>query len=372
MSDATLTNAEASAQEADWPGPAWIAALSVIALFGAWLRVRGLGSQVALGDEVHAIWAVLELSYGEISGQFLRSHISIPTTLVSKVLAETVGLDEITLRIIPLLSGIATVPILSLMVVRRIGRVPALVFAALLATSPMLVFFSRNGRPYAVGVLMVAVAVLVLVRFMEVPSTRLRVAYVLCGVFAGWIHLLTLPALLVPLVIGAARCFVLRGADRERAAGGPRLRDYAILAGLLFGGLGILLAAPLIASDAKQLEKAFSTPVSAATLGYALQALAGAPSAWATGIAALGLLVGVWIGYGRDRLLTVVLLATMGGQLAAMLFLHPKGVSMSWILARYNVWLVPLLLLPWSWSVCALERLPGRAGRFAPATMPHS
>jgi hypothetical protein len=160
---------------------------------------------------------------------------------------------------------------------------------------------------------------------------------------------------------------VVRNPDGERPTGEPRLRDYATLAAFLLGGLGCLLVAPLFGTADELVAKSFGRPIELVTMGYALQVLAGAPSAWVSAVAALGLVVGVGVGYARDRLMTVVLVVAIGSQLVAILFVHPSWTFAPWILARYNVWVIPFLLLLCSRSVCLGERLPGRTGRFAPA-----
>ncbi len=345
-------------------GPPWLW-LAGITLLAALLRLHQLGDQVVLGDEVHSVKALLSQSYTDVFGHFFRHDICIPLTLLAKLISDTVGLDEISLRIVPLVAGIATVFIVPLLARPWLGNRATIIFSALLATSPMLVFFSRNARPYSVSVLLVAIAVLALVRWMETPSPRLQLVYVLCGIMAIYFHLLSAPAVVTPLLVGLVGS--LRPSGRRRAA--PRALDYLIMGAGLCCGVGLLLAVPVYTSADVLMEKAFSRPIEPTTAIRALTSMAGVASPWAGGFFWGCVGSGLCIGWFRYRRLTVVLSVTVLVQVAAVLIAHPYGTYIPWILARYNVWLVPFVLLLCAASVNAAEMLPRRWGRWLPSSL---
>ena len=333
------------------PGPPWLW-LALVTLVGVVLRVRQLSSQVVLGDEVHSLRALLTLSYADIFGHFFRADICIPLTLLAKLTADTIGLDEISLRLLPLLAGVLTVALVPLLVRRWLGNPATVVFAALLATAPMLVFFSRNARPYAVSVLLVSVAVFALARWMEAPSPRLRLVYVLSSVLAVYFHLLAAPSVIAPLLVGVIGS--LRSSDSPEGA--PGLRDYLILGALVGCGVGLLLAVPIHSSAELLLQKTFARPLQLATVAQALRMLVATTSLWTVGLFWGCSLVGLCSLWLRQRRLCLLLIVACTAQLAALLLAHPYGTYLPWVFARYNVWLAPFLLLFCAASVGVVER----------------
>ncbi len=66
----------------------------------------------------------------------------------------------------------------------------------------MMIYHSRVVRPYAITTLLVFVALIALYRWWTQTTQRRRwaVIYVACAAAAGWLHLITLPFLLLPFV----------------------------------------------------------------------------------------------------------------------------------------------------------------------------
>jgi 4-amino-4-deoxy-L-arabinose transferase-like glycosyltransferase len=89
--------------------------------------------------------------------------------------------DEVTLRLLPMLAGAATVAVLVTVATRRLGAVAGVCAGAVLATNNMFVVESREVRPYSIAALCTLVSTLLLARLLArdgPPSWRLEAAYV--------------------------------------------------------------------------------------------------------------------------------------------------------------------------------------------------
>jgi uncharacterized membrane protein len=141
------------------------AALVAIVLLATVLRVSGLGSQSIWYDE----WLSKQATVGSLSDVFrhVADRENIPPTYFVLLWGWTglFGHGEFALRSISALAGIATVPVTYLAVRAfglrtRVARIAALI----VAVSPMLVWYSREARPYGLFMLMGAVTMLALAR----------------------------------------------------------------------------------------------------------------------------------------------------------------------------------------------------------------
>src|SRR6185369_1192531 len=106
------------------------------------LRGDQLLDQVPIDDEWLALDQAMTKSLGYMLTHFGGADVSIPIAVYYKLLLATVGLTTWELRAPFLLSGLATVVGFPLMVRPFVGRPASNVLAALLATSPILVFYS--------------------------------------------------------------------------------------------------------------------------------------------------------------------------------------------------------------------------------------
>lgn len=82
------------------------------------------------------------------------------------------GTGDISLRVIPALCGVATVPVAWAAARRLAGARAGLVAAALVAASPLLLHYSQENRPYSMLALFTALSLLYTVASLEDPSKR--------------------------------------------------------------------------------------------------------------------------------------------------------------------------------------------------------
>src|SRR5258708_7950513 len=136
----------------------WFVSLALAIGAGVWLRLDQLASQLLLDDEWHAVYRVVHDAPGAVWLDFGHSDSSIPLTLLYLLEANVTGLSELGMRLPMLGAGLATLVLFPWYAARRVGHAEAVLFAAFLAISPLLYFFSRTARPYALTLLLVWVA----------------------------------------------------------------------------------------------------------------------------------------------------------------------------------------------------------------------
>ena len=226
-----------------------LAAVALATALAAWLRLYRLHRQIPVDDEWHALHKLMTAGYGEIFSTFGLADHSIPLTLFYKVLAQSIGLEEIGLHILQALCGIALVAFAAWLAWRATASAPVTaLFAFLLAGAPFLVLYSRFARPYAITTLLVVGLLAALWRWRERPTRRLAAGICALSALSAWLHPLT------ALFAMAAMAFVLAEALGERRAEAAR----ATFALGVAAGLSILalLAAPLVHDFANLSSKA--------------------------------------------------------------------------------------------------------------------
>src|SRR5207249_1844313 len=161
---------------------------------GAAIRLDQIREQIVLDDEWHALHAILRFGYGRILTHFGWTDVCIPLAVFDKVVADTVGLSEMWMRLPVLLAGIVSLLVLPLMLRRWVGRAAGTSLAWLLAVSPLHVFFSRFARPYAISLLLVMGGGLALARWWEDGRPQWKTVGIAGFVLGPYFHLSVLPA----------------------------------------------------------------------------------------------------------------------------------------------------------------------------------
>lgn len=319
--------------------PSWHLLLAVSV--GAYLRLHAIGRQVLVDDEWHALHEVLHHSYRYFllddgwtpSGD----HYSVPYALFDKLLAGTVGLTELGMRMPSLVAGIALTLLLPLLVRRHVSAQATAAWAYLLAISPLLVFFSRLARPYSPSLLLSFVAVTAFYAWLSDRSrAKLAVAVASAGL-AALLHASVAPLLFAPVLYALLRARL--GATRERSR---PLAVAAAVSALAF----LLIVLPYLASPVSLQRVLFHDPPSWHTVVLASELWLGTRY----GIVVLVLLalavIGLapWDTRARSRFVDYLVFVA-GVQVAAMVLLSPRGFKFGIVFARFCLFAQPVLLL---------------------------
>ena len=131
-----------------------------LTLLGAMLRFPTLDRQSFWLDELVTA-SLLDRSLGDVLGEIPRTEATPYLYYVVAWLWSSVfGLGEVGLRSLSALAGTATIPVAYLAGAVLVSRRAGIVAAALVATSPFLVWYSQEARSYALFALLGATSVL--------------------------------------------------------------------------------------------------------------------------------------------------------------------------------------------------------------------
>jgi mannosyltransferase len=243
--------------------PAWWP-LAALTLLAALLRLSTLDLQSLWYDEAYTPVHVFHASLGATWRAYVHSENTPPLWYALQwPLVRLFGTGAVALRLLSALAGIAVVPVAWGIGAQLAGRRAAVVAAALVATSPLLVWYSQEARAYGLFVLTASLAFLCFLRALDEPAPRRLWLFALTASLALLTHYFAL-FLLAPMVLALAwrgLAHVREGGrtagDRGRTAGerartageGPATLPASALAALLLPVATGAALAPLVAAQ---------------------------------------------------------------------------------------------------------------------------
>jgi hypothetical protein len=316
----------------------WLALAALAIAAGSWLRIHALGSQIIIDDEWHALHKLMRAPMLDIVTHLDYADYSIPMTVYLRWLQDTVGITEWGMHLPMLAAGIALI-VAGPWLARAWAPLPArATWAVLLAVSPLLVYFSRTARPYALTALAATIALIAFERWWRSDRHRKRwaVAYVAATFAGGYLHMTSLAFTLMPFLYFGARAIA---GDRR---GLPPLLRMALATAL---PLAAALLPPVINDWFMFTAKAGVDSVTPESGYRTVLMLAGTARAGiaAALVACAGFGMRRW--WQRDRVLAGYVLAVAAGGTLAVIAARPNWVQHPLVFARYLVPLLPLFLL---------------------------
>lgn len=320
-------------------------------LVGVWLRYYQLDLQILVEDEWHALHKILHAGFADIYDSFGRSDHSIPLALYDRWLMLHGGLTEWTMRMPMLVAGIALLATAPLMLRRDTDRATRALWVGLLAVSPLLVYFSKIARPYAITVLAVFIAVIAVRRWWRVGGPGWAAAYLAGACAAAWLHPVTLGFTLLPLAyfgVGAIRA-AIRNDSRA-------LLRLAALAAALLLLVAATLGPPLYHDWNAMVAKTGEHAMSIQSVYRTWLMLAGTGSPFVlVAVAALGA-YGVIALRRRDRELVRYFAVLIIGYWLLLALSGATWIQHPLVQARYLLIVLPFLLFATATGAIALAR----------------
>jgi hypothetical protein len=199
-----------SALAAWWP-------LVAITVLAAALRLSTLGQQSFWYDEAFTPVHVLRASLDTTLHNVVHTENTPPLWYVLEWgVSRVLGTGVVALRLLSALAGVATAPIAWAIGCELAGRRAAIVTAALVASSPLLVWYSQEARAYGLFVLMASLALLCFLRALRRPSMRRLAEFALSASLALLTHYFAV-FLLVPMGLWLAWGLISGGSSYEWA-----------------------------------------------------------------------------------------------------------------------------------------------------------
>ncbi len=324
-----------------WRRIGWGALLACWGIVAVALRCWQLEGQWLIDDEWHAVhrllsgerWTDLLLAVGV-------ADFSVPQTLFYKLLTRYMVVDELVMRAPMLLAGLALVGAGAWWMWRARGALEASLFGGLLAVSPVLIYQSRNARPYAITLFLTWVALWALVRWRATEDRRFAVLYAVCAVIACWFHAAVAPFVLLPLVWvwGERVHFALRHGDWRAPW------RTTVLGGAVAVGVGILTVWPAWLNRELMATRAgMDLPTVDTFVGFA-HLLVGHESAWVVGALLLPGVWGGWLAWRAREPLAGLAVVGFAGVVLSILVMRPAWVQHPMTFGRYVLPVWPLVL----------------------------
>lgn len=151
-------------------------ALAAILLLGAALRLCALGQESLWADEYHSLLNATQPNCRAVCLSAWNQGVQAPYFLILHDFIRVAGQSDLALRLPSAVFGVLAIGVMYLL-----GRglfsgkiAPALLAAAILAISPMHVWYSQEARPYALQVLVELLALLALVRGLRSTDAHLQ------------------------------------------------------------------------------------------------------------------------------------------------------------------------------------------------------
>jgi hypothetical protein len=165
-----------------------LAAVAALTLLGLVLRLARY-QQSVLGDEMSTLYIVKDRSLGEVLDRVSGdAEISPPLYFILAWITTKLGSAPELIRLPSLIAGTISIPLVYLVGARLLNRATGLIAAAIMALSPFMIFYSADGRGYAVAIMLLLASTLAMLAAIREGRTRWWIAYGAFTALAMYTH----------------------------------------------------------------------------------------------------------------------------------------------------------------------------------------
>jgi 4-amino-4-deoxy-L-arabinose transferase-like glycosyltransferase len=165
----------------------WAAVVSGLTIVAFALRLAFLHDSL-FGDELFMFDIVHDRSLGGVMSVVVHTEKTPPLFFLLAWASAKLGDPTVWMRVPSLIFGTALVPMAYVLGVRTVGRVAAVVAAAILTLDPFALFYGVEGRAYAAIAFLAAFSTWCLLRALDTNDRRWWVAYGLGALAALYTH----------------------------------------------------------------------------------------------------------------------------------------------------------------------------------------
>lgn len=314
--------------------------LLAIFVAGSAIRLYRIADQVLIDDEWHALNAVQHHDFAWIFTHFGDSDHSIPLALLYELQYQLVGLNEVLMRWPMLLAGCIAILILPHLLRHWLNRPERLVLAALLAISPLLIYYSRFARPYALLAVLEPAALLMAWHWWNNSQLKYGLAWVLLAALSAWLNM---PALI--LVTAPFAWFGFLSVKNALKTGDwSSLQRLTAIGAVMLFLLAGLLGPPINTQAGAIMSKAGQHFINMETLPWALSLASGSGHVWVYAPVGLLSVLGAVTLYRRDQDFGRYMLVTCFLAVLALIVTGAAFALHGNVFLRYVIGLTPFFL----------------------------
>ncbi|MBK5232553.1 MAG: glycosyltransferase family 39 protein [Thermoleophilia bacterium] len=182
--------------KARWP----LLLVGVLTLIAFALRLHQYGGSL-LGDEMSTLWVVRNNGlFDTVRVVNSDAEITPPLYFLLAWFTTRLGSNPDLVRLPALIAGTAGIPLVYVLGLRTVGRVPGLIAAALMTLSPFMIFFAGTGRAYALMITLLIASTLSMLAAVRGGRNLWWVAYALFSCLAMYSHYTALFVLLAQFI----------------------------------------------------------------------------------------------------------------------------------------------------------------------------
>jgi hypothetical protein len=344
--------------------------LAIAIAAGIVLRFLQIGDQIIADDEWHSLHTLLNNDYATIFTHFGICDHCIPLTLYDKLVADTLGLSEWSMRAPMLLCGCLALIVFPWLFIDYLGARNTIVFTWLLAISPLHIYFSRYARPYAIVFLLLIVGTVAFARWWSSGRAAWALLFAACAILAPWFHSACLPYVAAPFA-----CVLWLAARRARKEGrsistifSRDLRPgFLWLAIAVAAGVCTLIAPPLITDWQSLAARTGQCRFRLPSPSHTYELLSGAQLPFVAFASGLAFLLGLVSMLEKQRGILAYFVLVPAVQILALTLSGPNKFDEAIVFVRYAMPILVVFLWISAAGLEHLDRLIRKQWKRAPA-----